>query len=181
VNQIIKPQVAAFKSQRDKMRKKKINWQINDVFAIPLLNGKYSVGYILDQRMVNTVRIALYDEVVVNLADIDVSILVNTDNLISLIEVTREQLDYNVWKIVGHKKTDIPVERYPNEQFRANKWINSIVYDAALAEDFVNAFNALIPWDDWYDPNFLDEFLVSTSKKPKKIIYKKNNYYDIHF
>jgi len=112
------------------MRRKKVGWQPNDVFAIPLLNNSYAVGHILDQRLINAVRIALYNEVINDLGDIDLTTLIDSKNLISLIEVTREQLDYDVWKIVGNKKTIIPIDRYPNEQFRANKWINSIVHDA---------------------------------------------------
>ena len=154
------------------MRRKKIIWNPNDVFAVPLLNGKYSIGHILDQRMINTVRIALYDECINDLNCIDFANLVGDKNLISLIEVTREQLDYGVWTIIGNKKNTIPVENYPNEKFRSNKWINSIVRDAALAEDFVNSYYGFLPWDDWFDPNYLDEYLISPSKKPINLLYK---------
>ena len=155
------------------MRRKKVKWQINDVFAIPLMNGKYAIGHVLDQRMVNTVRIAIYNEVINNLDDIVLDNLLENNDLISLIEVTREQLDYGVWNIIGNKPTTIPVERYANEQFRSNKWIKSIVRDAALAEDFANSYYGLLPWDDWYDPNYLDAYLVDLSKKPTNLLYKK--------
>jgi hypothetical protein len=154
------------------MRRKKIIWKQNDVFVIPLKNYHYAVGHVLDQRMVNTIRIALYSEVIKNM-DVDLANLIDERNLISLIEVTREQLDYGVWKIVGNKQTSILVERYANEQFRTNKWINSIVHDAALAEDFINSFHGLLAWDDWYNPNYLDDYLIDPSKKPNNLIYKK--------
>ena len=144
----------------------------NDVFAIPLNNGQYAIGHILDQHMVNTVRIALYSEVTENL-EIDLASLTDDKNLISLIEVTREQLDYGVWKIIGNKQTSIPIEKYANEEFRTNNWINSVVRDAALAEDFINSFHGLLPWDDWYDPNYLDRYLIYPSKKPSNLMYKK--------
>lgn len=155
-------------------KKKKVTWSIENVFVIPLMNGKYCVGHVLDQRMVNTIRIALYDEVLDVAEECDVSKLCNADKLISLVEATKEQLAYGVWKIIGEKKSDIPVSKYANEQYRANKWVGSTVYDAALVEDFVNAFYALIPWDDWYDPNYLEEFLVDISKKPKRLILIKS-------
>jgi hypothetical protein len=41
-----------------------------------------------------------------------------------------------------------------------------------LAEDFLNAFYGLTAWDDWFDPNYLDEFLFDITKKPKKLIFK---------
>src|ERR1700733_1270689 len=99
------------------MRRKKVTWKPNDLFAIPLKNGDYAVGHILDQRMVNTVRIALYDEILKVLDDVDLVNLINDKDLISLIEVTREQLDYGVWKIIGNKPTCIPVDKFANEQF----------------------------------------------------------------
>ncbi len=59
----IELQEEALENQRiSEMRRKKINWIPNDVFAIPLKDGQYAIGHILDQRMVNTVRIALYSE-----------------------------------------------------------------------------------------------------------------------
>jgi len=155
------------------MRKKKVIWKPNDVFAIPLINGKYAIGHVLDQNFPNAVRIALYDEVINNFENTDITGLIDNNSLISLIEVTREQLDYGVWKAIGSKRTAIPIDKYANEQFRKNKMINSIVYDAGLAEDFVNSFYGLLPWDDWYDPNYLDEFLISLSKKPNNLLYKK--------
>jgi hypothetical protein len=35
--------------------------------------------------------------------------------------------------------------------------VGSTIYDAAIAEDFMNAFYALQPWDDWHNPDYLDE------------------------
>jgi hypothetical protein len=158
------------------MRRKKIKWNQNDVFAIPLLNGNYAIGHVLDQTdFVNAVRIALYDEIIKDFDDIDLNGLINDKNLISLIEVTREQLDYGVWKIIGNKQTTLPIEKYANEQTRINKWVGSTQYGAGLAEDFINSYYALLPWDDWYIPDFLDEFLVSPSKKPGNLIYKKKD------
>jgi hypothetical protein len=61
--------------------------------------------------------------------------------------------------------TDIPISKYANEEFRANKWINSIVHDAALAEDFVNSYYGFLPWNDWFDLNYLDNYLIDVPKK----------------
>ena len=154
-------------------RRKKIVWTNGDVFAVPLTNGSYAVGQILDQRMVNTVRIALFNEVISDIENIEIEKLCTSANLISLIEVTKEQLTYDVWKIIGNKTISIAVDNYPNEKYREHKWIGSTIHDAALAEDFLNAFYCLIPWDDWYDPNYLDNYLIDISKKPLNLILVK--------
>ena len=156
------------------MRRKKVVWQPNDTFTIQLMNKKYAVGHILDQRMVNTVRIALYKELIDNPEQVDIERILQLENLISLIEVTREQLDYGVWKIAGNKATVFPVDKFANEQFRSVKWVNSIVHDAVLAEDFLNSYHGFLPWDDWFDPNYLDSFLIDPCQKPDNILYKNS-------
>lgn len=152
---------------------KKIKWNFGDVFAIPLLNNKYSVGQVLDLQMENVVRIALYDEVVEDLSYCNLNKLCCSDKLISLIAVWKDYLDKNKWRIIGHKDINIPKSNFPNEQFREKGWIGAVNYDEGLAEDFVNAFYCLSPWDDWYNPDYLDEFLVDMRKKPKTLVYKK--------
>lgn len=103
------------------MKIKKVNWLPNDVFAIPLTSNHYATGHVLDQRMVNSVRIALYKGRVDKLEILNPDEPLTSEDLISLIEVTREQLDYGVWKVIGHVTSTIPAKLYPNEQFSSNK------------------------------------------------------------
>jgi len=154
-------------------RRKKYIWNIGDIFAIPLNNQKYAIGHVLDQRLKNTIRIALYDEVVESLNILDVNELCKEPDLISLIEVTKEQIDFGVWKVIGNKKSTIPISKYANEQYRDIGWVGSNIKDAGIAEDFLNAFYALNPWDDSYDPNYYDKMLVDKSKKPSNLVYSK--------
>lgn len=156
-----------------KARNKKTPWAVGDIFTIKLNNGKYGVGHVLSQRMVNTIRIALYDETLDNLENINLENLCKENDLLSLIEVTKEQIDFGAWKVMGNKPTTIPVSRHANEQYRHLDWVGSNIKDAAIAEDFMNAFYGLHPWDDWYDPEYYDKMLVDKHKKPSHLIYKK--------
>lgn len=155
-------------------RRKKIDWQIGDVFAVPLKDGRFSIGQALNQSMPNTVRVALYNEVLDAIDNLVPDNLCQVKNLISLIEVTKDQLDYGVWRIIGNKAVTIQLEDQPNEQYRIKRWVGASFHDAALAEDFLNAYNRLIPWDDWYNPNYLDGYLVDISKKPKNLVLIKS-------
>lgn len=154
------------------VKKKKIDWKFGDVFLVPLKNGNYATGQILDLQMTNVVRVALYDEPINDLQQLDVNSSCSPDNLISMVACSREQLDFGVWKIVGNKPIKILNKDYPNEQFKRKNWVGAIIYDAALLEDFFNSFYSLLPWDDWFNPNYLDQFLISLDKKPKKLLYK---------
>lgn len=130
-----------------------------------------TIGRVLGTSLPNSVRIALYNETYQPNELPLIEQLCKEDNLISLIEVTKEQLTYGIGKVIGNKPVQIPLERQPNEQFRSTKWIGTRFHDAALAEDFLNAFYALTPWNDWHDLNYLDEHLVNPSKKPYNLIY----------
>ncbi len=152
------------------MPRRKTKWKDGDVFAVALSNGNFAVGQVLDLMMVNQVRLALYDEVARTMEAIDIVTACNPQHLISLVASTREQLDYGVWKILGNKPLSVALSQYPNEQFRPNGWVGAMHYDAALVEDFFEAYYALRPWDNWFDPNFLDAFLVDPSKRPPTVI-----------
>ncbi|MGQ0827329.1 MAG: Imm26 family immunity protein [Bacteroidota bacterium] len=154
------------------MRKKKI-WNNGDIFLVPLKNGKFSVGQVLDLQTPNTVRCALYNEIVDDISNLNIANYCKEDHLISLLACSRENLDYGEWKVVGNNPIKISKDRYPNEKYRNNKWDGSSFYSAPVVDSFLNAYNALKPWDDYFDPNFLDELLVDRSMKPINLIYKK--------
>src|SRR6516165_6035771 len=155
-------------------RTKKIKWQNGDVFLIPLNNGAFVVGQVLDLMMPNVVRCAIFEGVVDSKEVKDISINkfhLNKSDIISLVACTREQLDYDVWKIVGNADITIEKELFPYEETRDEGWVGSITRDASVVESFVNAFHALQPWDDWYKPDYLDGLLFDTKKKPNNLIY----------
>ena len=155
------------------MAKKKVKWNEGDLFLVPQKDKNYSVGVILDLMMPNVVRCALFDERVSS-TNIDPDEYAEKKNLISLIAISREQLDYGVWPIIGKSRFQLEKSKYPNEQYRNKGWVGAKTYDAALIEDFLDAFNKLTPWDDWYKPDYLDGFLISPAKKPSGLLYKKN-------
>ena len=145
-------------------RRTKIAWRIGDVFAVPLLNNKFAIGQVLEQSMVNMARIALYDKIITETQNIDIKTLCNETDLISLMEVFKQELDFGRWKILGNKDVSIPIDKQPNEKFRKINWVGAVTYDAGLAEDFLNAFYSLIAWDDWGNPIFLTNFLLIFQK-----------------
>jgi hypothetical protein len=160
--------------QTNIMKRKKTKWSEGSVFVVKLENYKYVIGQVLDFRFINCVRCAIFDEVFDKLDQIALDNICKITDLISLVEVTREQLDYGSWLIIGNREVEVPHTKFPNEQYKDTNWIGATTFDASLLEDFVNAYYALIPWDDWHDPNYLDRFLVDKNKKPKKLIYLKS-------
>ena len=155
------------------MKQKKQKWQNGDLFLIPLNNGLGVLGQVLDLQMPNVVRCVIFEETYLLNESIQLNnYQVENDKVISLIACTREQLDFSVWKIIATAKVQVPVSKFPNEKYRCNGWVGSIIYDAAIVEEFVNAFYCLCFWDDWANPNYLDELLISIDKKPKQLLFK---------
>jgi hypothetical protein len=145
----------------------------NDIVAIPLNNNKYAICQILDQRLPNSLRIALFNETIDSLEEYKLENLCKIKNLISLLEVTKEQINKRAWKIIGNKVTEVPTHIFPNEKFKPDNWIGSIVQEASIVDEFVNAYHGLSLWDDWFDPNYLDSLLYDKSKKPNNLLYKR--------
>jgi hypothetical protein len=153
-------------------RKKKQRWRPGDIFFVPQRDGVCSVGQVLDVMMTNVASCAFYDirtpcDTPVGSFDLD------DDLAIAALSVTKEQLDFGAWRVVGWQPVSLPRHAWPNENTRAQSWVGSIVYDAAIAEDLLNAYNGLTAWDDWKDPRYLDNLLVNPGRKPKHLIYKK--------
>ena len=154
------------------MAKRKQKWKDGDLFAVPLEDSTYALGQAIDLQMPNVVRCAIYSAKL-SAEDFPRASAVHADGtLISLVATTREQLDFGVWKVLGSALVSVQRDQLPNEQFRAAGWVGAKIYDASIVEEFCNAFHALLPWDDWADPHYLDKLLVSSSLKPKNLVFK---------
>jgi hypothetical protein len=154
------------------MKMKRQQWDVSDIFLIRQRDGLWSASQVLDRLMPNVVSCAFYDQRVSDQGDL--SLPLPSSALVALVSVTREGLDSGAWKVVGNAPIGVERRRWPNEQFRSVGWIGAKMYDAAIIEDFLNAFHGLAPWDDWKDPNYLDRLLVSPEKKPAHLIYKSH-------
>ncbi|MEP6766323.1 MAG: hypothetical protein ABJB66_18570 [Gemmatimonadaceae bacterium] len=60
-------------------------------------------------------------------------------HLIAVLAVSREQLDYGKWRVVGQQEVTLVKELWPNEEYRAEQWVGAKVHDASIAEELLNA------------------------------------------
>ncbi len=153
------------------VNRKKTKWNNGAVFAIPLKDGSFGIGQIVSLMMPNVVYCTFFD-IHINTVPNDVP-EINKEDAISCIAVSREQLDYAIWPIIGYVDILCKKGEFQNENYAANGYIGAKTYDAAIAEDFLSSYYSLLPWDDWYDPNYLDALLLSKKKKPKTLKYKR--------
>ena len=153
-------------------RKKEQSWGPGDVFTVALKDGTVTRGQVLERMMKNVASCAFYD---LKTPAEDAEPSVAEQRLISLAATSIERLDRGDWHVLGSQPLGVDRSRWPNEGARASGWVGAKIFDAAIIEEFLNAYYGLCPWDDWHDPAFLDSLLVAPEKKPTKLVYKRHN------
>jgi len=151
------------------MSKTKQGWATGDTFTVPQRDGVCSIGQVLGTIMKNVVSASFYDLRVPKDTSARVFDLSNA-RLVAILPVTREQLDFGTWRVIGHQEVAVPDELWPNEEYRKQLWVGAKIYDASIAEAQMDAYNGLLPWDDWHDPTYLDKLLVHPDRKPKYVV-----------
>ena len=141
---------------------------------MPQLDGMWSLAQALDLMMPNVVTCAFYDiRVSFEFAPAEVQLPI--DRLIACQSTTREQLDCFAWRVVAREQPlQLEREYWANEQYQGSGWVGAKIRDAAIIEDFLNAYYGLGAWDAWYDPEYFDKMLISRDKRPNKLLFKKD-------
>ena len=151
-------------------RRSKVSWKELDVFAVPLPDGSCAFGQAIGMMMTNVVYCALTDQRAPSVPAAPPSLL--PAQVVARVALSREQLDYGAWPILGPARALCARSDFPNERFARSGYVGARIYDAALAEEFLAAFHALACWDAFHDPTYLDQWLVSPSRKPARLLFK---------
>ena len=154
-------------------RQQNVPWDPGVVFAVPLPDNTAAVGQAIALMLPNVVYCALTD---IRLASVSAKPpSLEPSSVVSRVALTREQLDYRAWPLLGEQPLVCTKDDFNNERFASKGYVGATIYDAALAEDFLAAFHALAPWDDWHDPHYLDGWLVSPERKPRVLQFKSGS------
>lgn len=146
-----------------------------DIFTIKLRNQKLLPGQIIqyDKRGLPCYSIGLFDCIVASIQEAQ-SLILEFDKCFSVLLATPECLQGKYgWAIAGNQKLVIPKKYFPYEKIRKSGGQGALLHDRGAIEEFSNAYYALLPWDNYYKPDYLDGLLLTPSKKPKNLIYSK--------
>ncbi len=151
-----------------------MKWGDGDIFRVSLFDGRVCFGQVLDFQMPNIIRVLFFE----GAFDLEYSKTLSLDQIsqntiFSKIATEKHFINKGKWPIIGNAPISIPISEYPNEKFRKHDWVGAIHYTEELVEEFLSAYNGLSPWDDFYKPDYLDQFLVDPSNKPDNLIYSK--------
>lgn len=147
-----------------------------DIFIITLKDEKLVLGQVIqyDTRGLPCYSIGLFDDMASSVEEAQ-SITLDFGKCFSLLLATPECLQgKGQWKIIGTQKLVIPKKYLPYEKLRKAKKPGSRLHDKSAIEEFANAYYALLPWDNYYKPDYLDDLLLTPEKKPTNLIYKED-------
>jgi hypothetical protein len=144
-----------------------------DVFLVPLNNGDYALGQIIDYetRALHCISIGLFDQKVSSIVSLkDVSI--NENTIYSTLLAFHINIERGKWPIIGNQELKVPKKLYPFEKELKKGGVGAKIFSEGNIEDFVNAFYGLKPWNLYKQEDFFDRLLIDSKKKPKNLIYK---------
>lgn len=150
------------------MGKKRQLWQVGDLFCVPTVDGRQALGQIIGREpdVLDSVAVALFDQRFETPVEAEAATLRNPDGIYSVLFTTRDLLDSGGWQVVGKADVVLGNGLYPYEHLRGNGFIGAKIIGSGIVTKFVNAYFGLMPWDDWKDPLYLDQLLISAAKKP---------------
>jgi len=152
-------------------RRIKQRWENGDIFLVPQSDGGYTVGQVLSYEVdaMNSAVCAFTLRRVVEGSKVAAPAM---DEIISIQYVTIDLLDSGDWPVVGHAPVIEFKPLFDLEGHRAKQFIGTVTEGSGIIISFLNACFGLEPWDDWYDPLYLDKLLLSPDKKPDLVVYK---------
>jgi hypothetical protein len=131
------------------MERKKSKLKNGDILAIPLEDKSYAIAQVISFMVADVAYCAFFSDKISEI-DNDLSNL-NIDNVISCIAVHREQIEHSVWKVIGNCPPVCGISYFDNEKFKNKDYVDAKIYDASIAEKFLNDYHTLLAGEDWYE------------------------------
>ncbi|MEP1740786.1 MAG: Imm26 family immunity protein [Kangiellaceae bacterium] len=152
----------------------KKTWDIGNIFCVELSDSSHVIGQVIgrEAEVLNSITSAFFSLKFDEMPSVDTLEELDESKLIACQFITKDLLTKRVWKVIGAREPIIAKENYPYEHCRENGWIGAEMHGSGIMVKFLEAYYALGIWDDWYDPNYLDEILWKAAKKPDNLRYK---------
>lgn len=148
-------------------RRKKQVWEVGSIFLVPLQDGGSCPGQVVgrERELMDSAAVLLFDLRGQWQDAAELPPLLERDVFAKLL-VSRQSLDSGQWRVIGRAEPVLGQAQLPHESTRASGFVGAKVRGCDIVQEFVSAFYGLVPWDDWYVPDYLDDLLVSAERKP---------------
>lgn len=142
-----------------------------NVFLIPLSDGTCSLGQVLEMtpHVLNSILCAMFHRRGTR-PQIEAA-LPDEREIVSVQFVTPESLKKGFWPIVRNDVVLTDANRYlPMGELASKGWVGAEIMGSANIGALMNAYFGLCPWDNWYEPDFLDGLLARGVARPGSAI-----------
>ena len=144
-----------------------------DIFLVPLLDGGYGVGQIVEIEETPDDSALVMLTLLQSAPDWPPS-PIHYSEAVSLVLTTDAALKNGSWQIVGFEMLP-PIERvFKLKSAIASNFENVSIQDNAIVEAFLSACHGLYPWDGFPDPHFFNALLVFSDQVPSNVKYKRH-------
>lgn len=151
--------------------KRRQKLQAGDYFVVPLANGEYGLGQILDMvECTDDAACILFQQKF----SVQTPIATTPQDVIFARYVVGALLR-RYFPIVQSGTTNLQLlqTHFPeHRRFKQGSIVGMTSYQTGIVEMFFNAYFGLTYWDECHDPHYYDTLLVSPDKKPSHLIYK---------
>jgi hypothetical protein len=135
-----------------------------DTFAVPLDDGSFGLGQVVDVKPIfmNSITCAFFVDRAASPDDLVASSLQKSD-IISCLLVTRDQFNKGKWRRIGNAKVSAPTKWFPYREVESSGWVGAKVIGSGIINSFLSAYHGLRNWEEMKDPKYYDSLLRDPS------------------
>jgi len=137
-----------------------------DIFGVPLPGDSMGIGQVLslEPDALNSVGCVFFA------ATASPSGLSGAMEPIAALLVTPDLLKSGAWPVKSQGPVFLEPEERPYEIHRASHWVGVRVTGSGVVQEFLAAYQGLVPWDAWHDPHYLDSLLLPGLERPSRVV-----------
>ena len=148
------------------MVRKRQKVSVGDVFAIPLSDGRWALGQVVEEWMPRIICVALFDRVVPKPAAVDFT---NLGSVIALPSVAMAEVANGYWTKVGNTSVQADRGFAPHAEFESQRFVGATWSSGKIVEDFLSAYHGIGSWEPYpATPGRLRSMLLSSAGKLAK-------------
>jgi len=149
--------------------RRRVKWTYGDIFAVPLCDGSFGVCQAVYDVFTHVADCAFFSFRLPELPRQAPAL--NPKDIISLTAVWKNPLRNGAWPKIGYAAPILPVSAFPNQRLlRKANGVGVHHCNEALIEHFLSAWHALMPWNTFFEEDYLDKMLAPGVARPPTAI-----------
>ena len=146
-------------------RRKRIQWEHGDLFAVPLTDGSFGIVQAVDHWVPEGgVYVAVTDQRADSLTPVPA--LDPHARVVALMQVVDNAFDRGWFPRIGPATVLARRKDFPNERFAQSGYVGAKSYTGGILADFLSAWHGLASWTAYKDPEYFDKLLVDGIVRP---------------